>query len=151
MTKQTMLDPFSFWKTMYETTESNLNDAIHETLQKEEFAEWLGQLQNGFLQYQQMIQSTTDTYLKQINVPTREEISSIASLIINLEEKVESIDEKLEDEIFNQNVSSEITKLKTSISKLDKKMDQILKALPKETSSTSTSTNSTSSPSSEKK
>ncbi len=124
-----MLDPFSLWKTMYEQTETNFSEAIHETLGKEEYAELLGQVQNGFLQYQDLIQKTTDTYLKQMNIPTREEISSVASLIINLEEKVESLDEKLDDADLNQKTLQEISKLKTSITRLDKKMNQILQAL----------------------
>ncbi|MDT8860149.1 polyhydroxyalkanoate biosynthesis repressor PhaR [Alkalihalobacillus sp. MEB130] len=140
MTKQTMLDPFALWKSMYEQTESNLSDAIHETLKTEEYAEYLGHLQSGYLQYQQFVQNATDTYLKQMNVPTREEISSVASLIINLEEKVENLDEKIEDELLNQNVSSEITKLKTSITRLDKKMTQILKILSNEEDDASTNT-----------
>ncbi|MCL7745745.1 poly(R)-hydroxyalkanoic acid synthase subunit PhaE [Halalkalibacter alkaliphilus] len=147
MTKQTTLDPFALWKSMYEQTESNLSDAIHETLKKEEYAEYLGHLQSGYLQYQQFIQSATDAYLKQINVPTREEISSIASLIINVEEKVENLDEKIDDELLNQNVSSEITKLKASITRLDKKMSQILKILTNEEESSSNAP----SPSSEQK
>nr|WP_239094201.1 poly(R)-hydroxyalkanoic acid synthase subunit PhaE [Bacillus sp. B15-48] len=135
-----MLDPFTVWKTFYETTESNLSDTIHETLQKESFAEWLGHFQGGYLQYQQLIQNTTDAYLKQINMPTRDEISNIASLIINLEDKVENLDEKIEDELLNHSTSSEVAKLKTSISKLEKKMDLILTALTKEAESSPKST-----------
>ena len=143
MTKQTTIDPFTLWKSMYEKTEANLNDVIHENLKKEEFAEWLGQLQSGFLQYQQMLQGTNDSYLKQMNIPTRAELSCIAELIINLEEKVENIDDKIEDELLNQNVSQELTKIKTNISKLDKKMDQILKAITTiENVSTNTNTGS---------
>lgn len=129
MTKQNISDPFTLWKSMYEQTEAKLSESIHETLKTEEYAEMLGHLQSGFLQYQQLIQTTTDAYLKQINVPTNEEISNIASLIINLEEKMESLDEKIEENLSNQTVTSEITKLKTSVSKLDKKMTQILDLL----------------------
>src|SRR5690606_17963392 len=129
VSQNSMLDPFSIWKTMYENTEANLSEAIHETLQKESFAEWLRHLQSGFLQYQHLVQSTTDNYLKQMNMPTREEVSSVATLIINVEEKVEALDEKIEDELFNDSVSSEINKLKSSVAKLDKKMDLILQGL----------------------
>lgn len=125
---QNLFDPFGMWKDMYDKAEPNLSEAIHETIQKEEFAEWLGQLQSGFLQYQKMIQNTTDAYLKQSNIPTREEVSNIASLIINLEEKVDSLEEQLEDKTMSNQVSSEISKLKTSISKLDKKVDQAIKS-----------------------
>ncbi|MFF2289050.1 poly(R)-hydroxyalkanoic acid synthase subunit PhaE [Peribacillus butanolivorans] len=132
MTNQTTLDPFVLWKSMYEKTEANMNEAIHETLQKEAFSEYLGQFQGAYLHYQQLIQNTTDSYLKQINMPNREEISNIASLIINVEEKIECLDQKVEDELLTNPLSSEISKLKVSISKLDKKMNQILKAVGKE-------------------
>jgi polyhydroxyalkanoic acid synthase PhaR subunit len=114
---------------MYEKTESQLNEVLHETMQKEAFSEWMGQVQNGYLQYQQVVQNTTETYLKQANMPTREEISSIASLIINLENKVEDLDEKIEEELLTNSAASEINKLKASISKLDKKIDTLLKAI----------------------
>ncbi|MDP4107353.1 MAG: poly(R)-hydroxyalkanoic acid synthase subunit PhaE, partial [Bacillota bacterium] len=93
------------------------------------FSEWLGQVQNAYLQYQQLVQKSTDNYLKQVNIPTRDEISNVASLIINLEEKVENLDQKIEDELLANSASSEINKLKTSITKLDKKLDSILKAV----------------------
>lgn len=128
LAQETILDPFKLWKAMYDKAETNFNEIVNEIIHKEAFAEWLGQVQLGYLQYQELIQNTTDTYLKQINVPTREEISNIASLVINVEEKVETLQEKIEDEILDKDksVSAEIAKLKTNISKLDKKMDQIL-------------------------
>lgn len=129
MTQKNFLDPFQVWKSMYDQTESKMNEVIHETMQKEGFSEWMGQVQNGYLQYQQMVQKTTEGYLKQANMPTRDEISSIASLIINLEEKVEDLDEKIEEELLTNSAASEINKLKASISKLDKKIDTLLKAI----------------------
>lgn len=127
MAEKTTMDPFSMWKSLYDKTEGNLNEVLNETLKTEAFSEWLGQVQSGYLQYQELVQNSTDVYLKQINMPTREEISSIASLVIQVEEKVENLDQKIDDELLNNPVAAEITKLKTSISKLDRKMDQILK------------------------
>ncbi|MGM9928542.1 MAG: poly(R)-hydroxyalkanoic acid synthase subunit PhaE [Bacillus sp. (in: firmicutes)] len=129
MSEKTTLDPFKIWKSMYDKTEAGLSDVLNETLKTEAFSEWLGQVQSGYLQYQKFIQNTTDEYLRQINVPTREEISNIATLIINVEEKLESLDEKFDEEISNETASLEIGKLKTSIARLDKKMDQILKSI----------------------
>ncbi|MEH6940552.1 poly(R)-hydroxyalkanoic acid synthase subunit PhaE [Bacillus sp. JJ722] len=129
MAEKTTMDPFSLWKSLYDKTEGNLSEVINETLKTEAFSEWLGQVQSGYLQYQELVQNSTDVYLKQINMPTREEISSIASLVIQVEEKVESLDQKIDDELLNNPVAAEIAKLKTSISKLDRKMDQILKVV----------------------
>ncbi|WP_338750671.1 poly(R)-hydroxyalkanoic acid synthase subunit PhaE [Bacillus sp. FJAT-52991] len=129
MTQQTLPDPFTVWKSFYEKTEASWNDILHETMQQEAYSEWMGQTQSAYLQFQELIQKTTEAYLKQINMPTREEISSVASLIINLEEKVEDLDQKVEDELLNSPALAEITKLKTTVIRLDKKMDRILKAL----------------------
>ena len=126
---QQFLDPFAVWKSMYDKTEAKWNEVLHETMQKESFSEWLGQVQNAYLQYQQVVQKTTDSYLKQVNLPTRDEISNVASLIINLEEKVENLDQKIEDELLGSSANAEINKLKSSINKLDKKLDSILKAV----------------------
>ena len=76
--------------------------------------------------YQQLLNKTSDIYLKQYNIPSREEISNIASLIINVEEKLENLDEKVEDELFDHSLAKEVNQLKTSISKLEKKMDQFV-------------------------
>ncbi|MGM7636394.1 poly(R)-hydroxyalkanoic acid synthase subunit PhaE [Bacillus sp. Hm123] len=129
MTQQTLPDPFTVWKSFYEKTEASWNDVLHETMQQEAYAEWMGQTQNAYLQFQELIQKTTDAYLKQMNMPTREEISSVASLIINVEEKVEELDQKVEDELLNSPTLAEISKLKTTVARLDKKMDRVLKAL----------------------
>ena len=126
MTEKKKLDPFLVWKDFYDKTEKNVTSVLHETLKTEAFSEWLGQVQSGYLQYQKFVQSTTDEYLKQMNMPTREEISNIASLIINVEEKVDTLEEKIEDEMSNVRLSNEISKLKGDISKLDGKLDQIL-------------------------
>ncbi|WP_147534693.1 poly(R)-hydroxyalkanoic acid synthase subunit PhaE [Bacillus marasmi] len=140
MTQNKFLDPFAVWKSLYEQTESKVNEVLHETMQKEAFSEWMGQVQNGYLQYQQVVQNTTEGYLKQVNVPTRDEISSIASLIINLEAKVEDLDQKIEEELLTNSSASEINKIKTSIAKLDKKIDTLLKAIQVTEEPTRTST-----------
>ena len=112
--------------------ETKWNEVIHETMQKEAFSEWMGQVQNAYLQYQQAVQNTTDSYLKQVNMPTREDIANVASLVINLEEKVENLDqklEKLEDESVSNPTSTEINRLKSSIARLDKKVESILRVV----------------------
>ena len=126
MTHQTLFDPFAFWKSWYDRTESALSEMINETLEKEAFAQWMGQFQSGYFSYQQLLNKTTEVYFKQYNIPSREELSNIATLIINVEEKLENLDEKVEDELFDHSLAKEVNQLKTSISKLEKKMDHFL-------------------------
>ena len=120
MTKTLPFDPFNMWKTFYEQTDANWTGAIQEMLKKESFAEGMGETLNHYLQAQKLMDEKTETYLKSVNLPTRSEVADVASLVINVESKLEALDDGLEEEI-NQ--------LKIAVSILDKKIDKLLSTL----------------------
>ena len=127
MTQKISFEPFTMWKDMYEHTEKAWSDVIQDTLGKESFSEGLGQIQSSYLQYQEMINNLTEAYFKQANIPTPDEIANVAALVINLEEKIDTIDDQLYEN--SETSSKEIGQLKRTISKLEKKFDKILEAI----------------------
>lgn len=127
MTQKIPFEPFTMWKDMYEHTEKAWNDVIQDTLGKESFSEGLGQIQSNYLQYQETFSNLTEVYFKQVNIPTRDEIANVASLVISLEDKVDNIDDQLYEN--SETVSKEINQLKRTISNLEKKFDKILEAI----------------------
>ena len=127
MTQKIPFEPFKMWKDMYEQTEKAWHDVIQDTLGKEAFSEGLGQIQASYLQYHEMISNVTDDYLKQTNVPTRDEIANVASLVINLEDKVDNIDDQLYEN--SETVTKEINQLKRAVGNLEKKFDKVLEAI----------------------
>lgn len=129
MTQNTSFDAFAFWKDLYDKTESAWHDVIQETLGKESFAEGLGQIQGQYLQYQELVNKMTESYLKQANMPSREEIANVASLIINLETKIDDLEDQLDT--TKESTSKEIDQLKKTVSNLDKKLDKIVDLLSK--------------------
>ncbi|WP_010287504.1 PhaR [Kurthia massiliensis] len=136
MTNQTF-DAFSIWKDLYDRTESAFRDSIQSTLEQPAFAEGLGQIQKQYLQYQGLVNGMTESYLKQVNVPTRDEIASIASLVINVESKIIDLEDQLDDiDTAHETNSKEIKQLKTSVSKLDKKLDTVIELLTKQVEAT---------------
>ena len=127
MTQKIPFEPFTMWKDMYEHTEKAWNDVIQETLGKESFSEGLGQIQSSYLQYHEMISNLTEAYFKQTNIPTRDEVASVASLVINLEDKIDNIDDQLYEN--SESVTKEINQLKRSVGNLEKKFDKVLEVL----------------------
>ena len=127
MTQKISFEPFTLWKDMYQHTEKAWNDVIQDTLGKESFSEGLGQIQSSYLQYHEMINNLTEAYFKQANIPTPDEIANVAALVINLEEKIDTIDDQLYEN--SEASSKEISQLKRTISKLEKKFDKILEAI----------------------
>ena len=127
MTQKISFEPFTLWKDMYQHTEKAWNDVIQDTLGQESFSEGLGQIQSSYLQYHEMINNLTEAYFKQANIPTPDEIANVAALVINLEEKIDTIDDQLYEN--SEASSKEISQLKRTISKLEKKFDKILEAI----------------------
>lgn len=120
-------DPFMMWKDMYEHTEKAWYDVIQDMLGKEYFAEGLGQIQSSYLPYHEMINNLTEAYFKQINIATRGEVANVASLVINLENKIDQIDDQLYEN--NEAVTKEINQLKRTIGNLEKKFDKMLESI----------------------
>ena len=106
MGQNTTLDPFKIWKEVYEKTESTWRGTIENSLGTEQFAQGLGQVQNQYVQYQELVKTLTDSYLKQANIPSIEELAKVASMIVNVDAKIDNLD----DFIFEQkeNKSSKI-------------------------------------------
>jgi polyhydroxyalkanoic acid synthase PhaR subunit len=129
MPQTKFLDPLAMWKEIYQKTEATWSDAIQDSMKKEPFSEGLGQTLNNHLQYQELISKMTETYLKQVNMPTRGEIASIASLIINLEGKVDDLQDKIEVETLENETVKEINLMKRSVVNLEKKLDKVLELL----------------------
>jgi polyhydroxyalkanoic acid synthase PhaR subunit len=123
------LDPFKMWKSIYEQTEANWNDVIQESLKKESFSEGMGETLNYYLQYQELAKGTTESYLKQMNMPTRGELADVASLVINLEGKVDDLEDKFDDELSKLDASKEISQLRRAFTNLERKLDKVLEAV----------------------
>ncbi|WP_051330838.1 poly(R)-hydroxyalkanoic acid synthase subunit PhaE [Aneurinibacillus terranovensis] len=133
MSQQIPFDPFSMWKELYDKTETHWSQVFDETMRKEDYSEWMGQFLNMYLQYQNMVKQSAEKYLEQANIPSRADISNLASLIVNLEAKVDGLEELMEGDLSHQisnlDTTSEINRLKTDMKAIDKKMDQVLKLL----------------------
>ena len=129
MSQTLPLDPFKMWKNIYEQTEANWNEAIQESLKKESFSEGMGETLNYYLQFQEYSNEATESYLKQMNMPTRGELADVASLVINLEGKVDNLEDKFEEELGKLDATKEISQLRRSVLTLERKLDKVLEVL----------------------
>jgi polyhydroxyalkanoic acid synthase PhaR subunit len=89
-------DPFEFWRQVYEANERAWNAALERTLSSPAFAEAQGKLMEILLAAQKTARENMRTYLEMMNVPTREDIARVGELIVALEEKVDQLDDRLE-------------------------------------------------------
>src|ERR671933_960054 len=89
-------DPFELWRQIYETNERAWNTVLERTVSNPAFAESSGKLLRRHVSAQKTVRDNMRSYLEQINLPTREDIARLGELIVALEEKVDQLDDRLE-------------------------------------------------------
>jgi polyhydroxyalkanoic acid synthase PhaR subunit len=131
--QQISFDPFALWKQMYDKAEEQWSQTIDEAMKKEEFSKWMGQSMSGYLQYQEFARKSTEKYLEQANMPSRQDIANVASLVVNLEDKVDQLEQVIEENVVDSlkdlDVVKEIKSLKSEMTKMSKRMDQLFQLL----------------------
>ena len=120
---------YDMWKDLY----SHSSKFFDEKVSNDFPSQGMGQVLEMNLQFKKMIDESTVKYLEFMNVPTRNDIASISSLIVNVDAKVDDLEEKLEEKFDNsgdqESFKTELSNLKKEMKSLDNKMNQILHLL----------------------
>lgn len=136
MSTQNTYDPFVLWQDYYKNVQNYWGPSINEKVGTEEFSEWMGKVLEGNLLFRQMTDKNTKQYLEQMNLPSREDLSNLSSLIINLDKKVDDMEEQLEETIENlvttEGMKKEMVSLKKEVKDLGSKLDEVLQFLKEE-------------------
>lgn len=69
---------------------------MEQTVGRPEFADASSRMLETILSAQRIVRDSMRTYLETVNVPTREDIARLGELIVNLEEKVDQILDRLD-------------------------------------------------------
>ena len=119
---------YDMWKDLYSQSSKFFDEKISQDFP----SQGMGQVLEMNLQFKKMIDESTLKYLEFINVPSRKDIADISSLIVNVDAKVDDLEEKLEEKFDNQDqeaLKAELSNLKKDMKNLDNKLNQILTLL----------------------
>ncbi|MFJ8257539.1 polyhydroxyalkanoic acid synthase subunit PhaR [Peribacillus asahii] len=136
MNQQKNLNPFELWKDLFNQSST----IIDENLKDESTSKVMGQVLEMNLLYKKMLNETTEQYFEQVNIPTRTDLSNISALIINVDSKVDDLEDLVEETASNlvsqAELKREMTDVKNKIKTLDTKLNDIINLLTKETTTT---------------
>jgi polyhydroxyalkanoic acid synthase PhaR subunit len=136
MNQQKNLNPFELWKDLFNQSST----IIDENLKDESTSKVMGQVLEMNLLYKKMLNETTEQYFEQVNIPTRTDLSNISALIINVDSKVDDLEDLVEETASNlvsqAELKREMTDVKNKIKTLDTKLTEIINLLTKETTTT---------------
>lgn len=103
-------DPFTFYKQWYDATSETWSKVVGDIITTDEFNKASSQFMENYLSFVKTSRRAYEEYFKNLQLPTRSDITRIAEMIVLLEEKVDTIEDTFES------VDDSIGQLATSAS-----------------------------------
>ncbi|MGI8650044.1 MAG: E3 binding domain-containing protein [Rubrobacter sp.] len=141
-------DPLEFAVQWYNATSGPYSEFVQELIEREEFLAPASQFLQNYASFYKLFRKNSEDYLKNLQIPTRSDITRIASLVVALEEKVDNVEEALEDMQDAQNTTAndgkiealekQLSQTEDKVDRVESKLDQIIAILnqPSDTSAT---------------
>ncbi len=97
-----VMNPFQLWKKIYDYAEQNYSDSIQKNMQEEAFASWIGACQQWYLFWQDMQNKSLEQFLQASHLVSKDDLARVSSLVLQLEEKLENLEEKLDEQVVDE-------------------------------------------------
>ncbi|MDP9374196.1 MAG: hypothetical protein M3Q65_17425, partial [Chloroflexota bacterium] len=132
------LDPFAWWKQLYEANEATWARTLEGVQGTNAYAEALGRYLQSYLELQDLARRGVERYLETLNIPSRNDVARIAEQVIALESKIDDFDFKLDDLTARADggagangsgdggAGERIAALEAQVLRLDEKLDRVL-------------------------
>jgi polyhydroxyalkanoic acid synthase PhaR subunit len=127
-------DPFTFFKQWYDASNETWSKVVADVIADEKFVENASQFMESYTSYYMTTRRANEDYFKNLQLPTRSDLARVAEMIVAIEEKVDRLDEALEDieEGYSQMATKgSITELEGRLSRVEKKLDALTSMLGK--------------------
>lgn len=125
-------DPLQLATQWYNATSGPFSDFVGDVIEREEFLEPSSRFLQHYASFYKVFKRNSEEYLKSLQLPVRSDISRIAGLVVNLEEKVDRIEEVLEDFEYGYAEPATAESVKALEGRLDRvegKLDRLISAL----------------------
>jgi len=117
-------DPFTLMKQWYDATNESWATVIGNIIGTEKFVESAGQFLESYASLYRTFRRANEEFFSNLQLPTRSDIARVAELVIEVENKVESIEDALES--FEDNYARAIPdNLKERLEQVERKIDAL--------------------------
>jgi len=141
-------DPFTFLKQWYDATNETWSKAVGDIIGTEKFLEMGSQFLESYTSFTRTFNRASEAYFSRLQLATRSDIARVAELVVNLEDKVDRLDNEFEDfeDTYTQmtkdkatsellgrleSVESNVAALPAAVESLGKRLDRVESKLDK--------------------
>jgi polyhydroxyalkanoic acid synthase PhaR subunit len=125
-------DPLQLAAQWYNATSGPFSDFVGDVIEREEFLEPSSRFLQSYASFYKVFKRNSEEYLKNFQLPVRSDITRVAGLVVNLEEKVDRIEEVLEDFEYGYAepaTAESVKNLENRLDRVEGKLDRLLAAL----------------------
>jgi polyhydroxyalkanoic acid synthase PhaR subunit len=119
-------DPLQFTTQWYNATSGPLSELVADLVEREEFLEPSSRLLQNYASFYKVFKRNSEEYLRNLQLPVREDVTRVAALVVALDEKVDNLEEAFEDfeDGFVEPATAEsVTAIEERIAGLEDKLD----------------------------
>jgi polyhydroxyalkanoic acid synthase PhaR subunit len=128
-------EPARFFVEWYNEREERWSETADELIKRDEVLESMGRLFETYARSETELRQASEDGLKNRGAPTRSDVARVAKLVVVVENKVDRIEETLEDLVQGNSevatLGAVVNGLEERMDRLEGKMDRILAALEK--------------------
>jgi len=129
-------DHFSALKQWYDSTSEMWSKVVGDAIGTDQFAEAMGRILESYTSFSRMFRQVSKASFHNLQLPTRSDIARLAELVVSLEEKVDRIEDSLEQSGFpplQEDAGEARQHLEARLEQLENKLDKVLVLLEKMT------------------
>jgi polyhydroxyalkanoic acid synthase PhaR subunit len=127
-------EPVRFFVRWYNETNERWSETADELLRRDEVLESMGRFFETYTRSEAELRRASEEGLKNRRAPTRSDVARVAKLVVVVENKVDRIEETLEELVQGDSrpaTAAVVNSLEERMDRLEGKMDRILAALEK--------------------
>ncbi|HEX2172498.1 MAG TPA: hypothetical protein VHL09_08630 [Dehalococcoidia bacterium] len=109
-----MPDPLALWKQMIESQDQQWSKALHDMMQTDAFAASMGSYLDNLVNVQGTITKTLDQYYRTLNLPSRSDVTRLATEVAELREAVLRLGDRVEELAERQDAAGRSSTAPTS-------------------------------------
>lgn len=95
-------NPWNIWKQAFDLFEQSSSEGVQRYMHEEAFAAWMDGCQQWHLFFQDMQNQFMNHFLQQTKISSKQDVAQVSSLVLQVEEKMEALEDRLNEEVLEQ-------------------------------------------------
>ena len=128
------VDPVTVLKHWYDTSGEKWAKVFGDAIVTRRFVEAMSYILESYTSFSRMFRQASEAYFSALQLPTRSDIARLAGLVVNLEEKVDRIEDSLEqigEDSARVSAGASLQQLEVRLGQVESKLERVLAVLEK--------------------